>query len=113
MMRNCVHSLASIAALLSLSACSTGGIPGSVPMQATFSDTSEKPPQELAQCIATELGEDAKVGFEDGAYIVWRPRGVGALRYRVIEKIEGDGSIVEYDSELGRGAELDKIRNCT
>ncbi|WP_176273010.1 hypothetical protein [Altererythrobacter lutimaris] len=81
-------------------------------MQATFSKVSDQSPREVAECIASSLGENAKLGFLDDAYLISVPRGIGVLRFRVVERIDAVGSVVEYDSELGRGAELDLVNTC-
>lgn len=95
-----------------LAGCSTGGLPSAGPMQATFSDVSDKPQAELAQCIANNLGDDTNLGYENETYYISKKRGLGVLRFRVLERIGKAGSIVEYDSELGRGAELDLVKSC-
>ncbi|WP_299191387.1 hypothetical protein [uncultured Erythrobacter sp.] len=111
-MRNVLPALLIAAATLTGCADSNLGTFNAGPLAATFSATSDKPAQTVAQCLATELDEDARVEREGDVFEVSVPRGLGTLRYRVTQRIDTDGSLVEYDSEMGTGGELDRSQVC-
>ena len=98
--------------------CAGSGMQGRDVFAASFRESSDKQPQELAECIASRLGDDAKIRQGSGEFEVTKMRGLGVLRYRVFAP-EGltsnsapKGSVVEYASELGRGAELEIVQGC-